>query len=108
MAAAKEAGGKGFFDWAIGIENGMWEESGGVWVDGAAIAIWNAHDDIDAIQVIWSDVIQIPQGHPTGPDGQWSCYKDPHSVITKGKRSRAAFLADALIAWKLTSIDALQ
>lgn len=35
-----------------------------------------------------------------GPQGEWSKLKDPHIVVTKGKRSRIDFLADALKKWR--------
>ena len=103
VGAMREAG-DGSWDMAIGIENGMWQEveeekekAGGKWVDGAGIVI----NDGSKEHVVWSDTIDIPAtGHPRGPNNQWSVYKDPHSVLTQGKRPRARFLSDAISQWK--------
>jgi hypothetical protein len=40
-----------------------------------------------------------------GPNGEWSSVKDPHSIITEGKRSRADFIRDAILAWKKNKTD---
>eukprot|EP01089_Gocevia_fonbrunei_P009509 TRINITY_DN21829_c0_g1_i1.p1 TRINITY_DN21829_c0_g1~~TRINITY_DN21829_c0_g1_i1.p1 ORF type:complete len:167 (+),score=36.33 TRINITY_DN21829_c0_g1_i1:49-549(+) len=86
----------------IGIENGMWQDDkDNTWVDGACIVILVCGKDGNHSEaVIWSDVIEIPENYPKGPNGEWSIDKDPHRIITNGKRPRAQFLSDALTAWK--------
>lgn len=89
----------------IGIENGMWKKKGeeekaddvADWEDGASIIILTSDGKEEAI---WSDTIDIPKVFPKGPNGEWSVHKDPHDIITKGQRSRVAFLSDALQTWK--------
>lgn len=50
--------------------------------------------------VLWSDEIKIPENFEGGTNGEWSVHKDPHSLITEGKRSRADFIRDAILSWK--------
>ena len=51
--------------------------------------------------VLWSETIEIPdkkdRPFDEGPEGEWSVLKDPHSIITKGIKSRKDFLVDALL-----------
>jgi hypothetical protein len=104
------------FDYVIGIENGIWEVNGG-WVDGACICIipsvWegedfvsSSHDSWNAIDIkipifLWSDLLVVPpvseRPFAEGPNGEWSEVKDPHAILTGGKRPRADFLKSALI-----------
>lgn len=86
-------------DMCFGIENGMFQEDG-KWVDAAAIVII-LKDGKEV--VLWSDTIDIPDDMERSPLGEWSIYKDPHSIITNGKRPRAQFIADAIIEWKKTA-----
>lgn len=110
-------------DFAIGIENGMWPAaaSGGLqageagadgdaWVDGACLFVLfrgrdGQQEEQQQSRVFWSDTIEIPpvearvaMGIDPGRNGEWSVLKDPHAVLTKGKRTREAFLYDALRA----------
>jgi len=91
----------------IGIENGMFQVSD-TWMDGAAIVILRlksgsiGYDE----ELIWSDNIEIPEenlkcclemkDNKYYAKEMWSPLKDPHREITKGKRPRKDFLADAL------------
>jgi len=95
----------------FGIENGMWEDCNGKWVDGACIYVI-VKGEVDP-HIIWSDTIEIPLlGTPfyqkKGPNGEWSELKDPHSVITQGKRSRRMFLSDSIDQWYQTHKSNLQ
>ena len=96
----------------VGIESGMYENEKKEKVDAACILIrWSKPiqkeeatkvtvEDFEEV-VIWSDEILIPQNFKGGNDGEWSIYKDPHSIITEGKRSRADFIRDAILKWKI-------
>jgi hypothetical protein len=56
----------------------------------------------DKEYVVWSDVLEIPPNPPfeKGPEGEWSILKDPHVVLTGGKKPRAKFLTDAIDEWR--------
>jgi hypothetical protein len=109
------------FDYVIGIENGIWETSEG-WVDGASICLlprsWEGENFQDTISLttsdsnhnnndlkipifLWSDLLFVPpiseRPFEEGPNGEWSVLKDPHAILTDGKRPRAEFLKSALI-----------
>eukprot|EP01098_Paradermamoeba_levis_P010182 TRINITY_DN4277_c0_g1_i1.p1 TRINITY_DN4277_c0_g1~~TRINITY_DN4277_c0_g1_i1.p1 ORF type:complete len:163 (+),score=59.62 TRINITY_DN4277_c0_g1_i1:104-592(+) len=95
----------------IGMENGMWEieeDNKKKWVDAACIIVLlkKKEGEVEEV-VIWSDHIDIPKDFPGGPNGEWSIHKDPHSIITEGKRPRKLFLSDALLQWKKTRTDLL-
>jgi hypothetical protein len=104
------------FDFAIGIENGMWIDdasSDEIWVDGACLCAipreWQGtYDSIElsctsSSQPIfmWSDTVVIPpiESRPfsAGLNGEWSVLKDPHIILTNGVKSRAQFLEEALL-----------
>lgn len=87
----------------VGIENGMYqvEHEGQLkWVDAACIVVICKKEGGNVESVVWSDEIDIPADFPKGPEGEWSVLKDPHNEITQGKRPRASFISDALLAWK--------
>ena len=85
----------------IGIENGIFKE-GEVWMDAASIVVIGNQNKFgnERRWSLWSDSIQVDHDMQKGRNGEWSILKDPHIVITKGKRSRIDFIADALIQWK--------
>lgn len=86
-------------DLYVGIENGMFQrDEDNRWVDAACIVAIRDGDSKE--HIFWSDSIEIPDDMEKGPQGEWSILKDPHIVVTKGKRSRAQFLADALSKWQ--------
>jgi hypothetical protein len=86
---------------ALGIENGMFKDDAGKWVDAACIVIYYKPQGEDKYQhaVIWSDTLDIPSDCEKGPNGEWSILKDPHVVFTNGKRPRAKFISDAITEW---------
>jgi hypothetical protein len=106
----------------VGIENGIYQvgaEGNQRWVDAACIVVLRKLEGGAEEVVLWSDEIEIPADFPKGPNvrvaaphlalgrrntrilqGEWSVLKDPHREITQGKRPRASFLADTLLAWK--------
>lgn len=102
VAAKKE----GNCDFSIGIENGMFEVDG-YWVDAAAVVIMDSKGNE---KIFWSDRLSIckrkncqvccdENGNvliDPGPNGEWSILKDPHTELTKGEKSRAKFLIEAL------------
>ena len=85
----------------IGIENGIFKE-GEVWMDAASIVVIGNQKRFGNEQrwSFWSDSIQVDHDMQKGRNGEWSILKDPHFVVTKGKRGRIDFIADALIQWK--------
>lgn len=101
-------------DWimAIGIENGIWPEDNGFWVDGAAVVIITK-DGKETVK--WSDTIQVcdqlgcrrccildpetkkpllPDNSADDPHGFWAGVSDPHIVLTK--KSRKDYIVDTL------------
>ena len=85
----------------------MWkDERLNKFVDGACIVVIERVDgkndkgekQEDKETVLWSDTIEIPEEFPKGPNGEWSLYKDPHSIITQGKKSRQQFLTETLVS----------
>lgn len=96
------------YDYVIGIENGIWEDGEG-WVDGACLCLlprsWNgtnSHDNLSHSPIfLWSDLLAVPPVHERpfgeGPNGEWSVLKDPHAILTEGRRPRAEFLKSALV-----------
>jgi hypothetical protein len=99
------------FDIAVGIENGMWKKIDNVWVDAACICIlpfgWVGtfeslcEDECQAgVKILWSDELTIPhlevRPFSVGPNGEWSILKDPHIVLTEGRKSRSNFLEEPL------------
>eukprot|EP01130_Rhizamoeba_saxonica_P010922 TRINITY_DN450_c0_g1_i1.p1 TRINITY_DN450_c0_g1~~TRINITY_DN450_c0_g1_i1.p1 ORF type:complete len:202 (-),score=43.44 TRINITY_DN450_c0_g1_i1:49-612(-) len=83
-------------DFAIGIEHGMYTNHFGVSVDAGCI-ILIAKDG--TINETWTDELTIPDDFEKGPNGEWSVWKDPHSIITNDERSRKQFIEDALVGW---------
>jgi non-canonical (house-cleaning) NTP pyrophosphatase len=105
--------------YAIGIENGMWEEQAGdptTLVDAAFVVCLVLDPVLDARKgsedkcggsttysvveefVEMSDVLPIPaiRPFPRGRYGEWSAIKDPHEVLTNGLRPRKLFLIPPL------------
>lgn len=62
------------------------------WVDRACVVLVRCSDGKEAI--VWTDSLAIPQA--MAKNRPWSPLKDPHLVLTGGKRSRSDFIADAL------------
>jgi hypothetical protein len=109
----------------IGIENGMmWEydgkpvetpnepsifnapTGGSQLVDKACIAIIRVKTDANYVATFdtrfyWSDSLTIPpvQDRPfsEGPNGEWSELKDPHVILTGGKKNREEFIYQTLV-----------
>jgi inosine/xanthosine triphosphatase len=79
-------------DMAIGIENGMFEVDDDQWVDVAMLVMLSPATEAVSL----TDSLPIPADFEKGPNGEWSVHKDPHSIVTGGKRSRKDFLCDAL------------
>jgi len=105
----------------IGIENGMWKiedddnkndkkENGDneeqKWEDAAIVVmiipaeIGMASEEHDFIIEAFSDALEIPpkdkRPFEGGRNGEWSVLKDPHAVLTGGKKPREEFLFEAL------------
>jgi hypothetical protein len=94
-------------DLCIGIESGMIREAG-AWVDRACIVAISGGGGGGKTTVGWSEALAIPDQAsiviaepPLAEQPVWSQLKDPHVVVTGGKRSRADFIADALRAMGL-------
>eukprot|EP01119_Soliformovum_irregulare_P021616 TRINITY_DN7234_c0_g1_i1.p1 TRINITY_DN7234_c0_g1~~TRINITY_DN7234_c0_g1_i1.p1 ORF type:complete len:174 (+),score=51.49 TRINITY_DN7234_c0_g1_i1:60-581(+) len=85
--------------WA-GIENGMYRNDQDVMVDAACIVLLLKTENGMTEEVLWSDELVIPPNMKKGRNGEWSYLKDPHIVVTNGKRSREQFIADRLRQWK--------
>jgi non-canonical (house-cleaning) NTP pyrophosphatase len=93
---------------AIGIENGMWEEEAGrpetladaAFVVCLTVARKAGGDDfvVEEEVVELSDSLSIPpvRPFPVGQNGEWSMLKDPHGVLTNGLRPRKSFLISPL------------
>lgn len=100
-------------DWilSIGIENGIWPDTSGFWVDGAAIVIIG-RDGVENVK--WSDTIRVcdqpgcrrccildPETkeplipNTDDPHGFWAGVSDPHIVLTK--KSRKDYIRDVLL-----------
>jgi len=90
----------------IGIENGMYQrDSDGVWVDAAIAVILekkpdSGEEDGFVRSSEWSEELEIPPDFEKGPFGEWSYLKDPHVVVTNGKKPRADFLVETLLLWR--------
>ena len=58
----------------------------------------------DCILEAFSDALDIPpkdkRPFEGGRNGEWSVLKDPHAVLTQGKKSREEFLVEALLRLK--------
>lgn len=91
--------------YAVGIESGVWKSANnGAWVDGAVVYVERLDDngDTDSARTAYSDELVLPR---KGDDvyvepldnGCWSCVDDPHAIVTRGARTRADFLRDAVI-----------
>ena len=80
----------------FGIESGMYKNHNDEDVDAACIFVRWPTDEA----IIWSDELKIPENFEKGPNGEWSAFKDPHDIITKGKRPRENYLTDAILNWK--------
>lgn len=111
----------------IGIENGMWiknenvdenDDEQQVWEDAAYVVmiipavVGQVSETEDLVLDALSDAIDIPprdkRPFKTGPNGEWSVLKDPHSVLTNGKKPREEFLVEALDRLKKVVIDLSQ
>ena len=100
----------------LGIENGVWPcertplpvDPNGLPCpreDAACVAILlpaasGDRNEPPRAQVVWSDALPIPHAEHLsfgrGPGGEWSELKDPHAVLTEGRKPRKAFLVEAL------------
>lgn len=82
----------------IGIENGIYknENSESGWADIACIFIMIGENNY----ILWSDDLYIPRNEIDSMkfDGSenWSKSKDPHSIVTQGRRKRVDFIRDCL------------
>ena len=94
-------------DFAVAIENGIWENQDGLWEDAAAVIVYDNRNDTE--QVGWSDALVIcstphcrkPCAHPDippGPDGEWSALKDPHAVFGRPRQDYLAALLRQMLA----------
>ena len=101
----------------IGIENGMWVKNDDqgkkeeeIWEDAAMVVmiipaeIGKISEKDDCILEAFSDALDIPPKHKRpfegGRNGEWSVLKDPHAVLTQGKKPREEFLVEALLRLK--------
>ena len=114
----------------IGIENGMWIKNENeteqhknptqeqVWEDAAYVVMiipavaGQISETDDLILDALSDAIDIPpvekRPFKTGRSGEWSILKDPHAVLTDGKKPREEFLVEAVERLKKVVIDLTQ
>ena len=81
----------------MGIESGVWKRAAdNAWVDGAAICLARTYIKPMEEVVEWSDELVLPPNSYDGV-GRWSPSNDPHSMITGGDKTRAEFIADAIV-----------